>query len=266
MTRAAPAPSFLFPPKRRINVRREIRKRSPSPIQPFINRLALTPTTDAVGAAAARFHADYSLYLLALERTLRLAAVETAYRHGPHYSRKYHVKFTASEAKLARRRALLARFGDLDFYSVIMFSRALLDDVAGLSASFLMRERTTPSFRSFARQKRFFLELSTGYGRHEGYAAYIRSRTDWFDVLKRVRDDFVVHPQASFLRFGLVGDKGRSDVGALFVPRKSTVRPDGSLSEVGLTTVGLSDAIDTFLEWFGEYALTSIGESTPGVV
>ncbi|MGA3406743.1 MAG: hypothetical protein ABSD49_13505 [Candidatus Bathyarchaeia archaeon] len=162
--------------------------------------------------------------------------------------------YTAFQQNVARQFREIRPFVDYDIFCYVMFARILLDRVCGLSKYFLRQEKT-PSITSFNLHKKFFKGSSNSYGNDEEYAAYIRERTDWFDILKLIRDDFVVHqgpPHLSTLGFG------QSDNDLTFV--FAVYSPSDFKSRYGEITITLSvrclaREISVFLEWFSAYGL-----------
>jgi hypothetical protein len=190
------------PVDQQLNVRRELALFKQVPLFRLINRIEsdrMKTKNIRIGSGlifastpVGRFLNAYRLCYLVLERIL--PEMSALIRGDYFYPYAKGIRFTQSRQHLAARYHAAERFFELDLLSCLMLFRILADRTIALSRYFLTGA-SLPSFSSFSQHKTFFKLSKYGptYGIHEEYAEQIRMNTAWFDVLKIVRDDFLVH-------------------------------------------------------------------------
>jgi hypothetical protein len=209
-----------------------------------------------------RFQAAYWMYYLALERLLPLISLIERWRNTVYFARREHqrgnfVPYTPSDRKLAERYNKSAKYLEFDFINLILHCRIVVDRIAGLSRSFLMvQKQELPSFTSFAEHRKFFMRLTRHYGVHEEYAEYIRSHTEWFVVLKTIRDKFLVHVGPRHRKMWLLPGFSDRDI-ALMVLQDPKENPERLQV---LSIQWLIEEVDVFLRWFSDYGTKSLGD------
>ncbi len=205
-----------------------------------------------------RFRTAYWMYYLSLDRLLPEMSLAARWRTGPYWALREGMKYTSYERRLAKRYNLVAKYIELDFINSIIHARIVLDRVAGLSRFFL-RGSALPSFTSFAEHRKFFITLTNPYKGHEEYAEYIRSKTDWFEVLKSVRDKFLVHIGPRHHKFwGFPAETWELDLTLLLYGDKTRSPP---LQILEFSVPRLAKEIDGFLRWFSAYGVRSFEEA-----
>lgn len=247
-------PPGLPPDNKRMNVRNQLRRLRDEPLYPFLERLRSTREPTFWEDEIERYQMAYWFYYLSLERLLPEMSLAVRWRNGPYWAIREHRKYTDSERKLAARYNAIARYLEYDFVNCIIHTRILLDRVASLSRTFLAGGKL-PSFTSFAKHRKFFLKSTHRYGDHEEYAAHIRSRTNWFGVLKNVRDKFIVHLGPKHRKFWGI-PYGRREVDlTLFLDSDQNPPPRHTLT---MSIHSLVREVDGFLRWFTAYGMRSL--------
>jgi len=248
---------------RRLNVRNELARLRQNPLFRLLRLIG----TDQTGNRSLRFEPDlgdslspagrflqaYRFYYLALERALPEISVMVRGDRFFKYAKGY--EYTSFQQELAKRYHPAERYIEYDLLCCILYSRILADRTIALSRYFLT-EPNLPSFTSFNDHKKFFRKLQDQYGDHEQYAAHMREKTSWFDSLKTVRDDFVVH-HGKAKHYGMLGYSGSdNDVALFFMPHgehmvEFETHYKGIM--VQLSVRRLSRDINDFLKWFDVY-------------
>lgn len=202
---------------------------------------------------AGRFNQAYTFYYLALERAL--PEISVIARGDPFFKYAKGYKYTPVQRKLAKRYHAAERYLRYDLLCCLLHSRILADRTIALSRYFLA-EPTLPSFTSFNEHKKFFRKLDHPYGDQEEYATHIREGTGWFDSLKTVRDDFVVH-HGKAKHYSMLGYRGSdNDVSLFFYPHGDhMIEFESSYmgTTIQLSIRRLSRDIGDFLTWFNAY-------------
>jgi hypothetical protein len=222
------------------------------------------PDVGASLSPAGRFLQSYKFYYLALERTLPEISVMA--RGDRIFKYIKGCRYTPFQHELAKMYHPAERYIEYDLLSCLLFSRILADRTIALARYFLS-EATLPSFTSFNDHKKFFLKLQGQYGDDEQYAAYMRNDTAWFDSLKTVRDDFVVHHgKAKYLRLLGYGSSD-NDVTLFFVayPQEdpqhmADFETHYKTIQVQLSVRRLAGDINGFLKWFDAYGSKALRE------
>lgn len=243
--------------EKRPNIRIELRRIRRDPLEPLVHALE-KGKRGLLSNERTRYSDAYYSYYLSFERFLPEMSLAARFSKGPYWVRRTGGSYTRSQRKLAKKYNSVERFLEFDLINCIIHSRILLDRVASLSRSFLMRP-PLPSFTSFSDHKKFFSKLKSPYGKHETHAGYVRSKTEWFDVLlKEVRDKFVVHAAPCHMRFlGYVSDSPDLSL-TIVVPHSEET---GKLKVISVSPLQLSHDIEKFLKWFCRYALSAIREA-----
>src|SRR5271157_630182 len=132
----ASLPNMLFQPHggRVVDLRTELSRLRPNPLEPLLKRLGQKGSWDwDYTTTSTRFRANYRCYFLSLERSLKVASLETRMRHsGAGFAMKHHLRMTRGEREIARRYHAVSRYASLDLYATLVWARTMLDDVAGL--------------------------------------------------------------------------------------------------------------------------------------
>lgn len=199
----------------------------------------------------------YCCYFFSVERFYRQISLSIRFNRNLSSKRK---KYSASEKALASEYNRNVRYTALDFFNCLIHARILMDRTIVLSRMFI-NEGNNPSFTSFSDHKKFFKKLETEYGKHQKYAQYIKSETDWFDFpLKAVRDKFIVHSSPKHMQyFGFPG----GDYTDLCLVYTIPDNPEGNLGKVKMINVSiitLAQDIDKFLRWYCSYAVRAIND------
>lgn len=249
-----------------LNVQRELTLFRRVPLFTLINRIepdrmktkAISVGIGLVCASSAvdRFLNAYKLCYLSLARIL--PEMSDLIRGDYFYPYAKAVRFNKSRRQLAKKYHAAERFFELDLLNCLIHFRILADRTIALSRHFLSRSNV-PSFTSFNQHKRFFTKHEYGalYGTHEEYAEHIRMNTSWFDVLKTVRDDFLVHNAPKHL--SLIGySESDLDLIIVFVPsgfsehrKKFLEAYEGIAFQFSLRRLVLD--VRQFLKWFDHY-------------
>jgi hypothetical protein len=241
----------------RLNIKQQINQLSVNPLIPLLIKIKGSEQevygfySDEISRYVDAFH----LYHLSLKRFLP----ELSYMMRWNKSLRY-VKgreYSAGQRKLAENYHSTKHFFALDFFNCLVHARILMDRIAGVSRSFISGTNV-PSFTSFSDQKKFFQKQTQPYGAHEEYALYMKENTSWFDLLKDVRDHFVVHHGPSHSsNFGYNPD-GWDMTLTLQIPNYPV---DGKLKNVIIFSVPqMAHDIQTFLIWFNKYGLQTLEE------
>ncbi|MCG2736731.1 MAG: hypothetical protein L6265_02780 [Thermoplasmatales archaeon] len=225
------------------------------PLIPLLRKINSQLKSTLMANDVTLYTESFQFYYLTLERLLNEMSLARRFRNGPHYALKYGAKYTPQEKKLAQKFHNTKRYFDLDFVDFLIHSRILLDRSIALSKYFLT-EKTLPSFVSFNRHKKFFQNPShRPYGNHERYAHYVCDETNWFDqILKPVRDKFLVHPQQNHTKFFGLPDSGPSEIEmTIILPCGSAEKPLAKVDYIRVSIVELVDNIQDFLRFFSSY-------------
>jgi hypothetical protein len=207
-----------------------------------------------------RYREAYYFYFLSLDRYLREMSVAAGYSKGPKWIRRSggRQQFSPGQRKLAKQYKQVAPFLEFDLVNCLIHSRILLDRVAGVSQSFLTGHNL-PSFTSFTKHKKFFVDLREPYGLHEEYAEYIRKQTDWFEMpLLEVRDKFVVHAAHKHMRFLGYGSDHELDLVIILPDDVKTEKPLASVKWITVNALRLSYDMEKLLKWMCQYGLAAL--------
>ena len=206
-----------------------------------------------------RYGETYYFYFLCLDRFFHEMSLAVRWSKGSYWTRRGGGKYTDAERKLAREYNKVARFLELDFFNCLLYARMLLERTIALSRHFL-KNGNLPSFTSFNDHKEFFLRLKHPFGKHEEYAEYIRSHTEWFDMpLKLVRYKYLVHSGPRHMRvFGC--PPGHTELGLMIlVPAgPDPSKPLERVKSINVSIPQLAREIEQFLMWFRDYGLKVI--------
>lgn len=244
-----------------MNVRNQLRRLRDDPLYPFLECLHSTREPRFWEDEIERYQMAYWFYYLSLERLLPEMSLAARWRNGPYWARREQRKYTDSERKLAERYNAIARYVECDFINCVIHARILLDRVASLSSAFLTGSKL-PSFTSFAKHRKFFLKMTDLRGDHDEYAICIRSRTDWFDVLKNVRDKFIVHLGPKHRKLWAIPYGSREvDLTLILDPMRNP--PPGHTLVMSIPS--LVQEVDEFLQWFAAYGMRSLGMKVSGL-
>lgn len=251
-------PRFRFisgnePLGRRPNVRAELARIRRDPLQKLLSvmkPIESTPLSDDYS----RYEEAYFLYYLSLYRYLHAASIAARYSND---CLRYRRNLNPNQRRLAEKFRSVRLFLEFDLVNCLLHTRILLDRVAALSRCFLRGQRL-PSFTSFNDHKKFFLKLAQPYGKHEEYAEYIRSHTDWFGMpLKEVRDKFVVHSSPKHLRLLGYPNDYELQLNIWLPVDPNAVKPLERTKLITVNPLRLSYDVEAFLKWFCKYGLSS---------
>jgi hypothetical protein len=152
----------------------------------------------------------------------------------------------------------------LDFFNCLFHARILMDRTIGLARYFLPRGER-PSFTSFNDHRHFFMRRKTEYRGFEDYAEYFRSKIQWFDQLKEVRDRILVHQGPRHWRyFGY--PLGGPDLELVIGHPKDQARVFAGFDVTVVSVRELAADVDAFLRWFAERGLRAQIEDSTGRV
>jgi hypothetical protein len=186
----------------RLNVRRESRRLTNSPLDPLWRRLSpKTPNALFWADEIGRSFQAYDFYRLSIQRFYEELSLGARWRSGPYYTRKYRRPYTPYERKLMDRFRPVAQYLELDFFNCLLHARILMDRTIALARRFLPRPGSSPSFTSFSDHKKFFERHPDWHPAFRDYVDYIRNETGWFDELKEIRDKALVHQGPPHSRF-----------------------------------------------------------------
>ena len=236
--------------KPRLNIRQEIRRLKVNPLLPLLTELAPREQLPLVYDDFGRCWEAYELYALSVERFYRALSLGARWRNGAYYARKYRMKYSPNERRVADRFRDVRRFLVLDFFNCLIHARILMDRTVGVARYFLPAA-DRPSLTSFSDHKRFFLRRKSAYGSFDDYAEYFRAKTDWFDQLKDVRDRILVHQGPRHWRyFGY--PLGGPDLELVIGHPKDQEKVFAQFDVTVVSIRDLARDVDTFLRWFAE--------------
>jgi len=107
------------------------------------------------------------------------------------------LKFQASHERAGRPAVdagglrLSQRYFAHDFFVMLLFARILCD--RSLQVLHLVEPKLPISVASFRRHRSRVLSGATLPPSLCSWSQYVRSRTEWFELLKDLRDDYIVH-------------------------------------------------------------------------
>lgn len=243
-------------PRARINVRDSIRELRQDPLLPLMAALGGADVR-ILEDDISRYMEAYDFYSCSVARYLEEMSVAVRWSRGPYFARKYGEKYTEPERVLAARYNMISRYLRVDFFNCLIHARVVLDRVVALSKRFIVGQEC-PSFSSFNRHRRFFLNGAATCGSHDEYARYFREETDWFEMpLKIVRDKYLVHDGPRHIRaFGYSGAELGLQIIVPQDPRSD--RPLGSVNAILVSIPQLMREMRAFLVWYNDYALRAI--------
>jgi hypothetical protein len=247
--------------EKRLNIRLELKKFQKDPMSPFI-RLLGKERFSFFADDVYRYFETYYFFYLSLTRFLPEMSIALRWRNGPYYTWKAKSKYSESERKLANKYNTISKYLDYDLFNCILYSRMLMDRAIGLSRYFITNTEL-PSFTSFDKHKRFFIKLKKNnkkYGRFEGYASYIREKTDWFDIpLKIVRDKYIVHTGPKHIRFfGYPGMGHELHFTVVLPDEDEKGKSSKKFDCISVSIPQLANDIRMFLIWFSNYGISCL--------
>ncbi|MDA4128662.1 MAG: hypothetical protein OK422_04330 [Thaumarchaeota archaeon] len=239
-------------PLPKLNVKNELERIRNDPLNSLISRLH-GKLGDKVADSTDLYQRAYHFYYQSVERLLPDVSLARRWRNGPYYAERDEMRMPREWVGLAHRYRAIANHIDFDFDNFVIHSRIMLDRAIGLSKYFLDGGHL-PSFNSFNRHRKFVIEENR-FGNIE-YARYFRAKTGWFEVLREVRDKYVVHPNRAGLHtWGLF--KGDEFVYAFF----TAVTTGSGKAEPRAFLLGthrLIRQVDGFLRWFAKYGTARV--------
>lgn len=245
-----------------MNVKKILKSIKQNPLNELILKLEATNSDNSYNSIKKNLpeihiiKEQYNNYYLSCERILNEISLERRFRNGPYFALKYRIKYTKNDRKLAHKYNQIKKYTELDFYNFILHTRILLDCVTRIAKHFI-KGNNLPKFTSFTSHRNFFLKSNNHpYIGHEKYAFYIRDNTNWFENLRNVRDNILVHPKSSHFRF--LGMSFGSDEFKLHIFSDSTISiPDENGTNV-ISVVEFIDCIEEFLLFFNKYGCGQI--------
>ena len=251
------------PIKKRPNIRKELARIRENPLEKLLLLLGYDGA-HIISNDFTRYVDAYWFYYLSMDRYLREMSIATRYSKGPYYVRQSggKQKYTDSQRKLASEHKAISRFLEFDLTNCLIHTRILLDRTIALSRQFFSHKRL-PSFSSFNKHKKFFINLSEPFGDNEEYAKYIRDNTDWFEMpIKEVRDKFVTHSAPKHMRFLGYPDGGYELDLSIILPTGDGKKDFSKVNVIRINVLRMSYDIENFLKWFNEYGIHTLKEKT----
>ena len=165
-------------------------------------------------------------------------------------------RYTDHQKKTAQKYHTHKHFTELDFINCLLHARIVCDRAIALSRRFLQGHQQLPSFTSFNKHRDFFIQREHTIPSHTEYAQYIRQDTDWFEILKPIRDKFIVHHGPKHTRW--MGWQSDYDLELMLnVPEKSEeLFGKGQLISISIRR--LARDLRQFLTWFSGYGLEAL--------
>jgi len=238
----------------RLHYRRRSRELTRDPLSRFL----VAEDDDGVfeNGETGRYLQAYEMFRLAAIRCLEDVSTGTRFQREvrPYWGGRR--RLTARQRVLSRKYFQGRRMFAFNLYTLILHARILLDRTVSLSRRFL-KGAALPSFSSFSDHKKFFLKNHSLDGAHPKYAAYMRTKTEWFEVpLKFVRDSFIVHSGPR--HFALVVYPSDHDMALLFVRPNAKNSSIGSLNKMGVEVSARQtiDQVVTFVRRFATFLRT----------
>ncbi len=247
----------------KINVRNELSKFKKNPLDEYLNRVILDKYHNVINidnklifqTEIDKYYEAYNFFYLSLERYLSEMSIAVRYENSLSWKKKTGQKFTENEKKLAKKFNSIKRYVEYDLYNCLIFSRVLSDRIICLSRFFLKGEKL-PSFTSFNAHKKFFKALrekNRQFDENEEYINKILNETDWFDLLKLVRDKHLIHGNAKHLKL-LTLPNARYEMG-LSILTTGVGKEGVKMRLISVSIPQLADDIYDFLIWYSKYAI-----------
>lgn len=252
------APNILgnSPVTEAFSLKREIRRFTRDPLEPLVRYLDDGGSLVTHGDLG-RYYRAYDFYAGSLGRVLQHIAI------GRRFQSEVRPQYGGRRKLSERQRDISARYRsqrpyfELDFVNFLIHARILLDRTVGLSRRFLAGQEL-PSFTSFNGHKKFLGKQGHSLGAwHRLYCQRIVEQTDWFEMLKFVRDKLVVHmPPEHFL---FLGYPSYQDLEIIFIPVRRGEQDDfGRSTCLKVSVRRLARDIEAFLDWYNGYALAAV--------
>lgn len=182
------------------------------------------------------FEEGYLFFFLSTKRLLDGLSTGKLYERECMYSRK----FGSRQKNIAKKFNELRIYLELDWLTFILITRILLDRYVKFIHPCFKGLKEKPSSSSFNKHRDFFLHrrnliMNT---KVNNYQKLIIKETGWFDTLKEIRDDFIVHSykRAGYLKF--IGNKDLkhwADEIVFFIPKK-----ENDLSQINFPPLSLN--------------------------
>lgn len=243
------------PIESRLNVEQEIRRFRRDPLEPLLEHFG---DSLVIHGESGRYYRAYDFYALSLERILRHISIGSQFqsRVRPYYGGGRSL--TDTQKGISKRYRQQRPFFELDFTNCLIHARILMDRTIAFGRQFLGGSNL-PSFTSFAEHKKFLKRSPDALAdRHKPYQEHITSQTDWLDMpLKFVRDKLMVHTRPKHFLF--LGYSSHHDIEVMFMPAQHERFDDlNSCTCLKFSVRRLARDIETFLNWYNNYALEAL--------
>lgn len=242
-------------------IRKEIELLATNPVAPLILRLRdiqADESSDFVIDETDRCAQAFHFYHLSLERYLEDLRYEIRWQKDLRWIRGRGRSYTDHQKKMAKKYHAHKHFTELDFVNCLLHARILCDRVIALSRHFLYGQEQLPSFTSFNKHRKFFMDSENPIPEHQEYSQYFREHTGWFEVLKPIRDKFIVHHGPKHMK--VLGWQSEHDLTlALYISDDSQDSALGKRKMISISVRRLARDLKEFLGWFCSYGLEALG-------